>query len=52
MQVKTGLCHMLSRFEVAPCKETPVTIDLDKKKCFCNDGRGGSAVLEKNAVLK
>jgi hypothetical protein len=24
MQVKTGLCHILSRYEVAPCKETPV----------------------------
>jgi len=26
MQVKTGLCHILSRFEVAPCKEMPVPI--------------------------
>jgi len=26
MQVKTGLCNILSRFEVAPCKETPVCI--------------------------
>jgi hypothetical protein len=24
MQVKTGLCHILSRFEVAPCKDTPL----------------------------
>jgi len=31
MQVKTGLCHMLSRFEVAPCKETPVRIVFEKK---------------------
>jgi hypothetical protein len=26
MQVKTGLCHILSHFEVAPCKETPVRV--------------------------
>jgi hypothetical protein len=26
MQVKTGLCHILSRFEVVPCKDTPVPI--------------------------
>jgi len=26
MQVKTGLCHILSRFEVAPCKQTPVSV--------------------------
>jgi hypothetical protein len=31
MQVKIGLCHILSRFEVAPCKETPVPIVFDKK---------------------
>jgi cytochrome P450 family 6 len=29
MQVKTGLCHILSRFEVAPCKDTPVPIVFD-----------------------
>jgi hypothetical protein len=26
MQVKAGLCHILSRFEVEPCKETTVPI--------------------------
>jgi len=31
MQVKTGLCHILSRFEVALCKETPVRIVFDPK---------------------
>jgi len=31
MQVKTGLCHILSRFEVAPCKETPVRVVYDTK---------------------
>jgi cytochrome P450 family 6 len=31
MQVKTGLCHILSRFEVAPCKETPVPIVFEPK---------------------
>ena len=31
MQVKTGLCHILSRFEVAPCKETPVRIVYENK---------------------
>jgi hypothetical protein len=31
MQVKTGLCHILSRFEVAPCKETPLPIVFDPK---------------------
>jgi len=31
MQVKTGLCHILSRFEVAPCKETPVPVVYETK---------------------
>jgi hypothetical protein len=31
MQVKTGLCHILSRFEVAPCKGTPVRVVFDTK---------------------
>jgi len=31
MQVKTGLCHILSRFEVAPCKHTPVSVVFDSK---------------------
>ena len=31
MQVKTGLCHILSRFEVAPCQETTVPIVSDSK---------------------
>jgi hypothetical protein len=26
MQVKAGLCHILSSFEVEPCKETTVPI--------------------------
>jgi hypothetical protein len=26
MQVKAGLCHILSCFEVAPCKETTIPI--------------------------
>jgi len=34
MQVKTGLCHILSRFEVAPCKETPVPIVFNTKYFF------------------
>jgi len=31
MEVKTGLCHILSRFEVAPCKDTPVRIVFEPK---------------------
>jgi hypothetical protein len=31
MQVKTGICHILSRFEVAPCRETPLSIVFDPK---------------------
>jgi hypothetical protein len=31
MQVKAGLCHILSRFEVAPCKGTPVRVVFDPK---------------------
>jgi len=34
MQVKTGLCHILSRFEVAPCKETPVPIVYETTSFF------------------
>jgi hypothetical protein len=32
MQVKTGLCHILSRFEVAPSKQTPVHIVFEPKR--------------------
>jgi cytochrome P450 family 6 len=31
MQVKTGLCHMLSNFEVEPCKNKPLRIVFDTK---------------------
>jgi hypothetical protein len=31
MQMKTGLCHILSRFEVAPCKDTPLRIVFETK---------------------
>jgi len=31
MQVKTGLCYILSRFELAPCKETPMHITFNTK---------------------
>ena len=31
MQVKTGLCHILSRFEVAAHRNTPVPVPIDKK---------------------
>jgi len=34
MQVKTGLCHILSRFEVAPCKQTPVRIVYEPTNFF------------------
>jgi len=31
MQVKTGLCQILSRSEVEPCKQTPVPITFNTK---------------------
>ena len=31
MQMKTGLVHILSHFEVAPCKDTPVPLKLHPK---------------------
>jgi hypothetical protein len=31
MQVKTGLCHILSRFEVAPCKGMSLPIVYETK---------------------
>jgi hypothetical protein len=31
MQVKTGLIHILSRYEVTPCKDTPVAMVFDPK---------------------
>jgi hypothetical protein len=31
MQVKTGLCHILSRFDVAPHRNTPVPVVFDTK---------------------
>jgi hypothetical protein len=33
MQVKAALSHILSRFEVEPCKDTPQAIVFDPK-CF------------------
>jgi hypothetical protein len=36
LQVKTGLCHILSSFEVAPCKETSERAVFDRKSIsFC-----------------
>jgi hypothetical protein len=34
MQVKTGLCHILSRFEVAPCKDTPLRMVFNAKTVY------------------
>jgi hypothetical protein len=31
MEMKAALCHILSRYEVAPCKETPLSIVFDPK---------------------
>jgi hypothetical protein len=31
MQTKTGLINVLSRFEVAPCTDTPVPLKIDSK---------------------
>ncbi|XP_069673251.1 cytochrome P450 6j1-like [Periplaneta americana] len=31
MQMKTGLVHILSKYEVAPCKETPIPLIPDPK---------------------
>jgi hypothetical protein len=31
MQVKAGLVRLLSRFEVAPCKDTPLAVVFDTK---------------------
>ncbi|XP_069686297.1 cytochrome P450 6j1-like [Periplaneta americana] len=31
MQVKTGLVHILSKYEVAPCKDTPIPLILDSR---------------------
>jgi hypothetical protein len=31
MQVKTGMIHILTRYEVTPCKDTPVPIVFDPK---------------------
>ena len=40
MQTKTGLIHILSRYEVSPCKETSQTLDLDLKS-FLLATKGG-----------
>lgn len=34
MQVKAGLSHILSRYEVAPCKDTPVPLVFDDNSVF------------------
>jgi hypothetical protein len=38
MQVKTGLFHILSRFEVAPHRNTPKRIAFDTKAIFLTVG--------------
>jgi hypothetical protein len=38
MRVKNGLCHILSHFEVAPCKETPVPTAYDTKSLLLTLG--------------
>jgi len=38
MQVKTGLCYILSRFEVAPHRNTPVPIAYDTKTILVTVG--------------
>jgi cytochrome P450 family 6 len=39
MQVKTGLIHILSCYEVTPCKDTPVPVVFDPKSfLFLPDG--------------
>jgi len=40
MQVKTGLCHILSRFEVAPYINTPKRIAFDTKSVLLTVGGG------------
>jgi hypothetical protein len=34
MELKAAICHILSRFEVAPCKDTPLRIVYEPKSFF------------------
>jgi hypothetical protein len=39
MQMKTGLIEILSRYEMTPCKDTPVAITFDPKAfLLCSNG--------------
>ncbi|KAJ9594227.1 hypothetical protein L9F63_014387 [Diploptera punctata] len=40
MQTKTGLTHILSRYQVEPCKETQIPLEFDKKN-FLMSSKGG-----------
>ncbi|KAJ9594229.1 hypothetical protein L9F63_014389, partial [Diploptera punctata] len=40
MQTKTGLTHILSRYQVEPCKETQIPLEFDKKS-FLMSSKGG-----------
>ncbi|KAJ9594225.1 hypothetical protein L9F63_014385 [Diploptera punctata] len=47
MQTKTGLIHIFSNYEVAPCGETQIPLELDKKSfLLCSKG-GISLALNK-----
>ncbi|XP_069699332.1 cytochrome P450 6j1-like [Periplaneta americana] len=47
MQTKTGLIHILSRYEVAPCKDTPVPLVLDRKSFLVSTKEGIPLSLKK-----
>ncbi|PSN51919.1 hypothetical protein C0J52_12805 [Blattella germanica] len=40
MQTKTGLIHILSRYEVSPCKETPIPLVLNKRSFMLSTKSG------------
>ncbi|PSN51922.1 Cytochrome P450 6k1 [Blattella germanica] len=40
MQTKSGLIHILSRYEVSPCKDTPIPLILDKRSFLLSTTTG------------
>jgi hypothetical protein len=47
MQIKTGMVHILSNFELAPCKDTPVPIKLHPKPFLIQPLKEFSLALKK-----
>ncbi|KAJ9594228.1 hypothetical protein L9F63_014388 [Diploptera punctata] len=50
MQTKTGLTHILSRYQVEPCKETQIPLEFDKKNFLLSSKVGINLKFNKTTI--